>query len=108
VSAAAAPRQILGAHVGQQRVVLPHQLVRDRHELAEHLTCRFGDPDVVAEALRHLLDPVQPLEQRRRHHHLRLEIERRHDVASDIEVEELIGAAELHVGVEEHRVVRLR
>ena len=94
--------------VGEQQVVPPHQLVADRHELAEHLVGRLGDADVVAEALRHLLDAVQPLEQRRRHDHLRLEPVARHDVAADVEVEQLIGAAELDVGFEEHRVVRLR
>ena len=30
------------ACVGEQRVVLPHQRVRDRHQLAEHLAGRFG------------------------------------------------------------------
>ena len=94
--------------VGQQQVVAPHQLVADRHQLAEHLVRRLGDADVVAEALRHLLDAVEPLEQRRRHHDLRLEPVGRHDVAADVEIEQLIGAAELDVGLEEHRVVGLR
>ena len=68
----------------------------------------LGHADVVAQALRHLLHAVQALEQRRRHHDLRLEPVGRHDVAADVEVEELIGAAELDVRFERHRVVRLR
>ena len=99
---------LLRRQVGQQRVVPPHQLVGDRHQLAEHLARRLRHADVVAHALRHLLDAVQPFEQRRRHHDLRLEAVGRHDVAADVEVEELIGAAELDVGLEEDRVVGLR
>ena len=43
-----------------------------RHELAELLARRLGDPDVVAERLRHLLLAVEADEQRRREHDLRL------------------------------------
>ena len=44
--------------------------VRDAHQLAELLGGRLGDPDVVAERLRHLLLAVEALEQRRGEHDL--------------------------------------
>jgi hypothetical protein len=37
-----------------------------------------------------------------------VETEGRHDVAADVQVEQLIGAPELDVGLQRHRVVRLR
>ena len=104
---AAASVNLVRRQIGQQRVVLPHQLVGDRHQLAEHLRRRVRHADVVAGALGHLLDAIQPLEQRRRHHDLRFEAVGRHEVAADVEVEELIGAAELDVSLQEDRVVRL-
>ena len=48
----------VGPPAGREREVLRHQLVGDRHELAELLARRLGDPDVVAERLRHLLAAV--------------------------------------------------
>ena len=93
--------------IREQQVIPPHQRVADRHQLAEHLAGRVGDADVVAKALGHLLDAVESLEQRRRHHDLRRQVEGRHDVASDVEVEELIGAAQLDVRSQRHRIERL-
>ena len=90
--------------VREEPVVPPHERVADGHQLSEHLTRCVRDPDVVAEALRHLLDAVQPLEQRRGHHDLRRQIEGRHDVAADVQVEQLIGTAELDVGAERDRI----
>ena len=92
---------------GKQAIVPPHQAVADGHQLPEHLAGRVGHADVVAQALRHLLHAVEPLEQRRRHHDLRRQIEARHDVAADVQVEELIGAAELDVRTERDGVERL-
>ena len=75
------------------------QRVGDRHELAELLGRRLGDPDVVAERLRHLRAAGEPLEQRRRDHHLRLLALLLLELAADEQVEQLVGAAELDVGV---------
>ena len=41
--------QALRAEVRQELVVLPHQLVGDGHELAEHRGGRLGDTNVVAQ-----------------------------------------------------------
>jgi hypothetical protein len=69
---------------------------------------RVGDANVVAEAFRHLLDAIEAFEQRRRHDDLRLESVARHDVAADVQVEQLISSTELDVRLEKHRVVGLR
>ena len=76
---------------------------------------RLVDADVVVGALRHLLADdlavldarVGALEERRRHHDLRLDAVARHEVAADEQVEELVGAAELDVALERDRVVAL-
>ena len=69
-------RDLLRRKVCQQREIHPHHIVgatKFLDDLAQHL---FGGgsliADVVAEALRHLLDAVEALEQRRRHDDLRL------------------------------------
>ena len=98
---------LVDRQVGRQPEVLVHQLVRDAHELAEHLVRGFGDPDVVAQALRHLLHAVRALEERHRHDDLRLLAVRALEVASDDEVEVLVGAAELDVRLDGDRVVAL-
>ena len=92
----------------QQLVVAPHQLVGDRHQLAEHLVRRLGDADVVVERLRHLVDAVEPFEQRQRQDALRLLAVVPLQLAADQEVELLVGAAELDVGLQRDRVVALR
>ena len=94
--------------VGEQLEVAPHQVVADAHQLAEHLGGRLADADVVAEALAHLLDAVQPLEQRHGEHDLRFEVVLAHDVAADEQVELLVGAAHLDVGFQRDAVVGLR
>ena len=88
--------------VGQEQPVLPHQVVRDRHRLAEHLLRRILDRNVVAERLRHLLDAVEPFEQGKGHHHLGLELVLAHQVAAHQQVEELVGPAEFDIGAEGH------
>ena len=94
--------------VGAEHVVLPHQIVGDGHHLAEDLIGRFGDSDVIAERLRHLLHAVEPFEQRHGQHDLRLQAVLAHEVAPDQQVEELIGAAHLHIALQRDGVVRLR
>ena len=62
--------------------------------------------DVVADRRAHLL-AVPREQQRRREHDLRLEPVRLHHLAAGEQVVELVGAAELDVGLDRHRVVRL-
>ena len=96
-----------GGLEGKQVDVAPHQRVGDRHQLAEHLLRRLGDADVVAERLRHLLPAIGALEQRHGDDALRLLAEILLQLAADQQVEFLIGAAELDVGLHRHRVVAL-
>ena len=74
-----------------------------RHQLAELLPRRLGDPHVVAERLRHLVDAVEALEQRRGEHDLGLLAVLLLEVAAHEVVEELVGAAELDVGLRPSR-----
>ncbi len=67
----------------------------------------LGDADVVAERLRHLVDAVEAFQQRHRQHHLRFLAVRFLQLPPDQQVELLVGAAELDVGLERHRVVAL-
>ena len=89
-------------------VVAPHQVVGNRHDLAEHVLRRVLDGDVVAQRLAHLLDAVGADEQRDGENHLRFQAVVAHDVAADQQVKQLVGAAHLDVGLELHRVVGLR
>jgi hypothetical protein len=96
---------------GTQRYELeiaPHQHVGDRHQLAEHLRRRFGDADVVVERLRHLVDAVQSFEQRQRQDALRLLTVMALQLAPDEQVEFLVRAAQLDVGLQRDGVVALR
>ena len=88
-------------------VVLHHKLVGDGHDLAEHVGRLISEADVVAVALRHLLHTVGALEQRERQAHLRLHAELLHKLATGKQVEELIGAAELDVSLDNDGVVSL-
>ena len=91
----------------QQLDVTPHELVRDRHELAEDFLRRFGDSHIVVERLRHLVDAVEAFEQRGRDDDLRLLAEIALQLAADEQIELLIGAPQLDVGHHRHRVVAL-
>ena len=96
-------------HIGKQFVVTPHHLIADRHDLAEDIARRLGYPDVVSQALGHLLHAVEPFEQRRGDYELRL----LHAVgllnlASHQQVNLLVRPAKLDVGFERNRVVTLR
>ena len=108
VALALQPRDLVQRAERQQLVVAPHQVVGDRHQLAEHLVRRLGDADVVVERLRHLVDAVEALEQRQRQDALRLLAVVALQLAADQQVEFLVGAAELDVGLERDRVVALR
>src|SRR6478736_4789019 len=88
-------RNLLGGHVSQQLVVAPHEAIRDRHRLAVNLIRRLVDADVIAEALRHLVDSVEPFEQRSRHNDFRLLTISTLNLASHEEIEFLIGPPKL-------------
>ncbi len=83
-------------------------LVGDAERLAVHLVRRVGHADVVAERLRHLALAVGPGEDRHRQDGLLGDPVRALDVAREQQVELLIGAAELDVGLDRHRVVALQ
>jgi hypothetical protein len=68
---------------------------------------RLGDADVVALALGHLLDAVEPFEQRHGQDALRLLAVFLLQRAAHQQVELLVGAAELEVALQRHRVVAL-
>ena len=68
---------------------------------------RLVDGDEVAQGLGHLVDPIESLEQRHSQHHLRLLAVVLLQLAAHEQVEFLVRAAELHVGIEGHRVVAL-
>ena len=68
---------------------------------------RLGDADVIAQRLRHLVHAVEALEQRHRHDDLRLLAIGLLQLAADQQIELLIGAAELDIGLQRHRVVAL-
>ena len=94
-----------GSEIREQLVVGPHQFVRDRHQLAEHLIRSFGDADVVAQALRHLALAIEAHEDRHGKHHLSRQTVFALDVPVHEQIEFLFGGAEFHVGFERHRIV---
>ena len=97
----------LGLGVGQEVDPARQQGVGDRHGLAVHLLGRLGNADRVVERLGHLLAAIGPLEQREGQHDLgRLPVGAL-DLAGEQQVEGLIGAADLDVGLERHGVVAL-
>ena len=65
--------QPAGLDIGEQGEVLHDQLIRNFHELPEHLIRRLVDADVVAQRLGHLLRAVGAFQQRHREHRLRLQ-----------------------------------
>lgn len=87
--------------------VAPHELVGDGHDLAEHLFRLFPDANVVIQAFRHLLDATQALQDRQGDDDLGFLAKSGLELPPDQHVEFLIGAAELHVGLEGHRIVTL-
>ena len=90
------------------RAYIPTTIVRDAHQLAELLGGRFGDRDVVAERLAHLLDAVGADEQRHGEDGLRLLAAGALKFPPDQVVERLVGAAELDVGANFDRVDALQ
>ena len=97
-----------GGQVGQQREVVVQQRVGHLHELGEHLVRLVGQADVVVQALGHLLGAVQADQQRQGHDDLRfLPVVALQGAAHQV-VEQLVRAAQFHVGFQCHAVVALR
>ena len=83
--------------IRQQLVVRPHQLVRNRHQLAEHFARRLGDSDIIPQALRHFPLAIEPHENRHRQRHFgRLPVFAL-DVAMHQQIEFLLGRADFDV-----------
>ena len=83
-----------------QTIVLADHLVGDGHGLAEHILGSVGQADVVAIGLGHLAHAVGALEQRHGKRDLRLHAHLLHELAAGEQVEELVGAAHLDVGLD--------
>ena len=91
----------------EQVVPVPHQIVGNRHDLAEHAVRGLGDTDVVVLRLAHLVHAVEADKQRHRQNALRFLAVLALELAADDEVKALVRAAELEVGVERDRVIAL-
>ena len=100
-------RDLHAREVREQREVVAQRGVRDRHHLAEQFVRWLVDADVVAERLRHLLVAVGAGEERQRDRDLRTLAVLALELAAGHQVEELVAAADLHVGLHRDRVVGL-
>ena len=81
----------------KQVVVIPHQLVGNRHHFAEDFARRFGEADVVVFRLTHLLRAIETDEKRHRQNALLLLPVLRLQRAAHEQIEFLVGAAELDI-----------
>ena len=99
--------QLPRGDVGEEFKIAQHQGVGDGHDLAEHDSRGFVDPHVVPQGFAHLLHPVQPFQQGQGDHHLGLLAVFPLQVPAHQEVEGLVGAAQLHVGLKGHRIIAL-
>ena len=79
-------------------------MVGNRHRLTEHLVGRIPDRDVVAEGLGHLVGPIGSDEERHRHDRLRGLTRPFLEITPHEQVEQLVGAADLDVGLDGNRV----
>ncbi|EXF46863.1 hypothetical protein BAY1663_00587 [Pseudomonas sp. BAY1663] len=98
---------LLDGAEAEQLEVAPHQRIGYRHQLAIHDTRRLLDADVVAEGLGHLLDTIKAFKKRHRNHALRFLPVRSLQLTPHQQVELLIGATKLDIGLERHRVISL-
>ena len=81
--------------------------VGNRHHLAVDLARRLRDPDVVAQRLAHLDDPIEALEEREDGNILGSLVVGAHDVAAVEKIEELVSPADLEIGIDSYRVIGL-
>jgi len=99
---------LLDREVRRPFEVVRHEVVLDRHDLAEHLVRWLAQPDRgLWLRLAHAL-AVEALEQVRHVDVLRALADHRLQLATSEEVEELVGSASLDVGLDRDRVVRLK
>ena len=98
---------LIDRHGRSQTVVLHHQFIGNRHYLAEHIIRSIGKADVVAVALGHLLNAIGALQQRKRQAHLGLHAHLFHKLTASKQVEQLVGAAQLNICLDNHRVICL-
>ena len=94
-------------HIGQQFVVAPHHFVGNRHQLAIHFKWRLFDPDCIAVGFRHFLNTIETFKNRHGQHGLRLLPVASLQVASDQQIEFLVGAAKLDISFQHYGVVSL-
>ncbi len=88
----------------QKQIIARHQLVGDAHQLPKHVRRRLRNAHIIAEALRHLLHAIEPLEQRHHQRHLlRLPLLAL-QIAADEDVEKLIRPANFHIGLDLHGI----
>ncbi len=84
----------------EEGVVAVHELIGDAHEFAEDVLRAVFDPDVVAVGLGHFFDSVEAFEQGHDHDDLLWLGFFFLKIAADEDVEELVGAADLHIGTD--------
>ena len=101
---------VLELGVGDIRQALEighHEVVGKGHSLAVHIAGRLVDANVVPEALAHLLHAVGAGQQRHQEALLRALAHLLLEIPPDQQVEPLVGAPELDVGLDHHRVIGL-
>ena len=91
----------------QQPVIFRHLFVGDTHQLPEHFPRRLGDADSVAQALAHLLDAVEACQDGEHHGHLLVLALLVLEIATDEDIEELVGASEFNIRLDHHRIPSL-
>ena len=91
----------------ESNVIARHQFVRDAHQFAEHVVRRIRHANVVVQALAHLLDAVQSLQDGQNKDDLLWLSLVLLQLAPDENVEELIGPAEFDIGLHLDRIPAL-
>ena len=99
--------QLFKGYIAQKLVVSQHELVGNGHELPEYDVGRLVYAHVVAVALAHLIDAVGAFEKGYGKHCLGLLAIRFLDLPAHEEVEDLVVAPKLHIGLERDRIVSL-
>ena len=92
----------------QEVVVVPHQIVADAHDLAEHVIGGIMNANIVSGALAHLLDAVQAHQKRHHHHHLRFHALLLLKLPPHKKVKALISAAHFHIRLKLHGIPGLQ
>ena len=93
--------------IGQQGDVVINGGITHLLELGIHRERVFLEANGVAEALAHLLNPVEAHEDRQQQPELGALVEMALQITAHGHIEFLVGAAEFHIGIDGHRVVAL-